>query len=56
MKLRSLNADKYYMYCYFDPNDPLGPAKIRDDAPDWAKKMYEEDIKRINECHEKGYI
>lgn len=55
MKL-ALNVYLYEEYIYFDPKDPCGPAKIRDDAPEWAKKLYWEDRKLVEEKTRKGYL
>lgn len=54
MKLRGLNIMFYKDYLYTDKKKPFAPARLRKDAPGWAKKLYEEDRRIYREARKNG--
>ena len=46
----------YSAYLYIDKENPLGKMLIREDAPEWAKKAYESDLKLYEDAYKKGRI
>ena len=48
-------TDEYFKWTKFAERDDLGtPIGIKKDAPEWAKKNYQEYLKNVKALEEKG--
>lgn len=50
------NGLDYEEYLYINPDDPYAPWLIRDDAPQWAKDAYEEELRIYEDAYKDGYF